>query len=114
MLARVNRFHGHGSVRRVYRLGRPVRSGLFNLHVLKNERVKTTRVAVVVSRKVHKSAVKRNRIRRRIYERIRNNLPRFKTPAELVVTIYSSDIATMPAGDVDKIVVQALKKARLI
>lgn len=113
MLARSNRFHGHGGVRRVYKQGRPTRTALFSLHVLQGERVGKSKVAVVVSRKIHKSAVKRNRIRRRIYELIRLRLPDFKAPAELVVTVYKAEVAEMPAADLEKSVDQLLKRAKL-
>ena len=113
MLIRSNRFHGHGGVRRVYRLGRPTRNGLASLHVLKDERVKRSKAAVVVSRKVDKSAVKRNRVRRRIYEIIRARLPEFKEPAEIIVTVYSIEAATMPADELQKSLNQLFKKAKL-
>lgn len=113
MLTRSNRFHGHGSVRRVYRLGRPVRNSLASLHVLQDERIKRSRAAVVVSRKVDKSAVRRNRIRRRIYEIIRPRLPEFKRPTEVVITVYSNELATMAASDLEKLVNELFKKAKL-
>lgn len=113
MLSRLNRFHGHGSVRRVYRLGKPVRTPMATLHVLKNEKVKRTKVAVVVSRKVDKSAVKRNRIRRRVYELVRAELPRITEPAELVFTIYSAELAEMPADKLQRLVHDIIQKAKI-
>ncbi len=113
MLARINRFHGHNGVRRTYRLGRPARTNLATLHTLRNDKVKKTKVAVVVSRKVDKSAVKRNRIRRRIYELVRAELPRITTPTEMVFTIYSVETATMPAEKLKDLVDELFKKARL-
>lgn len=113
MLGRKNRFHGHGSVRRVYRTGRPTRTGLFSLHANRGDRVVATKVAVVVSRKVHKSAVKRNRIRRRIYELMREYLPNIKTPTEIVITVYQPEISDMPADTLKAAVRELIKKARL-
>lgn len=113
MLTRLNRFHGHGGVRRVYRLGKPSRTALFSLHALKNEKVRASKVAVVVSRKVHKSAVKRNRIRRRIYEIIRPQLNSFKAPTELVITVYKAEIAEMPAPELRQAIDELLERARL-
>ena len=111
MLARLNRFHGHGSVRRVYRLGRPTRTELFSLHALKGEKVRASKAAIVVSRKVHKSAVKRNRIRRRIYEIVRLRLPKFAVPTEIVITVYRPDITDMPAKELETAVDELLKRA---
>ncbi len=114
MLARKNRFHGHSGVRRVYRYGKPARTAMLSVHALVNDKVKTTKVAVVVSRKVHKSAVKRNRIRRRIYEVVRGRLPAMSYPAEVVITVYKPELAVVPSDELEHLVTQALKKARLI
>lgn len=113
MLGRSNRFHGHGGVRRVYRLGRPARTGAATMHVLRNDKVKRTKAAVVVSRKVDKSAVRRNRIRRRIYELVRAHLSSITTPTEIVITVYSPDLATMPAGDLAALVDNLFAKAKV-
>lgn len=113
MLGRLNRFHGHGSVRRAYRLGKPVRSSLATMHVVQNDKLRRSKVAVVVSRKVDKSAVKRNRIRRRIYEIARHKLPDIKSPAEIVITVYQVEAATMPADELQKSIATLFKKANL-
>lgn len=110
MLSIKNRFHGHGSVRKAYRLGKPIRGHLFGLHVNKNTKGKNTKVAVVVSKKIHKSAVKRNRIRRRVYEVVRHELPNIKKPTEIVITIYSLDIKDIPHADLVKNIREAFKK----
>lgn len=113
MLTRKNRFHGHGSVRRAYRMGRAHRTSLFSLHTLSGEKVRTSRAAVVVSRKVHKSAVKRNRIRRRIYEYIRLRMPDLKQPTEMVFTVYQADVADLPPEQLSAALDELFKKARL-
>lgn len=113
MLSRLNRFHGHGSVRRVYRLGRPARIGLASIHVLRSDKIKHSKVSVVVSRKVNKSAVARNRIRRRIYEIVRLQMPKFKEPAEIVITVYQPDAASMPADKLQAALAELFAKARL-
>ena len=71
MLAQKFRFHGHGSLRYLYKNGDAVRSHLITLKYIANPRRKTSRFTVVVGKKVIKSAVKRNRIRRRVYEVVR-------------------------------------------
>lgn len=114
VLSRLNRFHGHNSVRRVYRNGRPTRTGSFSLYVLEGDRVKRTKAAVVVSRKVHKSAVKRNRIRRRIYEIVRHEMDNIKRPAEIVITVYSAEVADIPADKLQQNIRDLFKKARLL
>ena len=66
MLNRRYRFHSRGGVRYVYQKGKTIRKPKASLVFAENSRG-FTRVAVVVSKKVMKSAVGRNRIRRRIY-----------------------------------------------
>lgn len=113
MLSRRNRFHGHGSVRRAYRSGRPVRGALMSMHIVQDERIRHSRVAVVVSKKIHKSAVKRNRIRRRIYEHIRPQMLGWQHPTEIVVTVYQAELAEMPIGDLAQAVDELLGRAKL-
>ncbi len=114
MLARLFRFHGHQSVRRAYRQGSSVRGYLGSLHFHTDAKHPSFKVAVVVSKKVHKSAVVRNRIRRRIYEIVRLSQPAFTKPAELVFTIYQVEAAAMPAKELEKAVHDLLNKARLL
>lgn len=114
MIARINRFHGHGGVKKVYRLGSPTRSAMFSIHVLSNNKIKTSKATVVVSKKVHKSAVKRNRIRRRIYEIIRLSFSDFKKPSEIIITVYSPEVSDIPHDELDKNVKSILKKSHTI
>ena len=68
------------------------------------------RAAVVVSKKVHKSAVVRNRIRRRIYEQVRlymNNSPKL---ADMIFVVQNDKLAHVPASDLAEEVQQLLKK----
>lgn len=113
MLARIYRFHGHGSVRRAYRTGRPVRGALMSLHIGEDERAKRPRVAVVVSKKIHKSAVIRNRIRRRIYEQLRLRMDTWKRPYQIVVTVYQEEIAHIPVQELSSAIDSLLKRARI-
>lgn len=73
------------------------------------------RLAVVVSKKVSKSAVVRNRIRRRIYEIVRlykadTNL---KWPFDLVISVFDEKTATMAPKELEADVTRLLKKAGL-
>ena len=99
MIARAHRFHGRGSLRPVYNKGQVSRGQFFALKYLPNSRRKTYRAAVVVSRKVHKSAVVRNRIRRRIYELIRLSPLADHPPIDLVCVVYSEHVAALPADE---------------
>ena len=67
MIARKYRFHGYNALNFVYKQGRTARSPMVLLRYADNPRRTEPRVAVVVSKKINKSAVVRNRLRRRIY-----------------------------------------------
>jgi len=56
-------------------------------------------MAVVVSKKVLKSAVRRNRIRRRIYDYIRNQIPRLNQNYDIVIIVSSSELLSMPSEE---------------
>lgn len=114
MLAKIFRFHGHQAVRRGYKQGRSVRGALGSLHVNNDLNKPSFKVAVVVSKKVHKSAVVRNRIRRRIYEVVRNEQVKISKPAELIFTVYQVEAATMPSDQLTKEVQELLQKARIV
>lgn len=96
MLSVTHRFHGHGSLRYVYKNGRAIRSHLVTIKYVSNPHRNHSRFAVVVSKKVHKSAVGRNRIRRRLYEIVRHELPRIKTPHDVAVMVFSSELISLP------------------
>lgn len=99
MIPFVNRFHGHGSLRYVYKNGNAERNHFATLKVSRNKHRKASRIAVVVGKKVLKSAVGRNRIRRRIYEHIRQQIPRFSDTFDIAVIVSSSEFLTMPSDE---------------
>jgi ribonuclease P protein component len=92
MISRQHRFHGRNSLRFVYQNGKTMRSSAFAVKSILNSRRKSYRVAVVVSRKVHKSAVTRNRIRRRLYAAIRDLQDQINDPFDIVLTVFSDSI----------------------
>ncbi len=93
------RFHGHNSLRYVYKNGQAVRTHFATLKSSTNPRRTKSRIAVVVGKKILKSSVGRNRIRRRIYEYIRQQIPRLSQNFDIVVIVSSSEFLTMPASD---------------
>lgn len=111
MISKAHRFHGPGSLRYVYRHGRTVRGPLTAIKYLRNERRKTYRLAVVVSKKVHKSAVMRNRIRRRLYEAVRQYEAKITEPYDLVITVFHEQLADLSPTELDKLVSAQLKQA---
>jgi ribonuclease P protein component len=114
VIDKAHRFHGYGSLRFVYQKGDSVRGTYSVLRYKVNTRRKNYRLAVVVSRKVNKSAVVRNRIRRRIYEYSRDCLKNVKTPYDLVVVIYSDAVAEVEAEDLRQKVCLLFERAGII
>jgi ribonuclease P protein component len=110
MIARSHRFHGYGSVRRVYKAGRAVRGPLMGLKFSERGAHKPYRVAVVVSRKVHKSAVTRNRIRRRVYEVVRQSGQPPRPGTDLIITVFSDQVATLSSDELKQAVTDLLNK----
>lgn len=114
MISRAFRFHGHASLKQVYSRGLVVRGQFFSLKYQLHPHRKRYRAAVVVSKKVHKSAVVRNRIRRRLYECIRTTVPSNAPALDLVFVVYSEAVATMPAAELREQVLSQLQKAGAI
>lgn len=73
MLSKNLRLSSPNSVRRSSRYGKQVKFAEISLRYIDNK-FSRPRLAVVVSKKVHKSAVKRNLIKRRIIEVYRQNI----------------------------------------
>jgi len=95
VLAKKHRFHGHSSLNYTYRRGDTVRSPFCAMRYTPGK-YDTYRVAIVVSKKVAKSAPHRNRIRRRLYEVIRSLAPKYLTNQDVVVTIFDDKFLSMP------------------
>lgn len=111
MLARTYRFHGHGSLRYVYSHGQAVRSFFGVLKYVDNPKRTSWRAAVVVSKKVHKSAVVRNRIRRRIYEILRTTISDDTSGVDMVYVVYAASVAEMPATELRQVIRTQLQKS---
>lgn len=111
MISVRHRFHGYGGLRPVYQRGQTVRSQIVNLKYLGRGSKSGWRAAVVVSKKVHKSAVVRNRIRRRMYEIIRRADDELVEGKDLVFTVFSERVADLPASKLEGAVIDLLKKS---
>lgn len=113
MLNFKNRFHGRGGIRYVYSHGEVVRTRLLTCKYLNNPHRKDPRVAVVISKKVLKSAVGRNRIRRRIYEYIRDRIGDLPMGTDLVLIVGSAELRTMSSVELAELMEQILTQANL-
>ena len=112
MLSGKYRFHSRGGVRYVYQKGNTVRTAKMSLVFVENTRG-FTRVAVVVSKKVIKTAVGRNRIRRRVYEAIRRNFEFLPKGVDYVFVVFSKDVMKMEFTDLEKRLGELVAEAKV-
>lgn len=112
MIAKKYRFHGHNSLNYVYKNGQSERSSHMAVKFTPNSHRENPRFAVVVSKKVFKSAVKRNRIRRRIFEIIRLEIKPNSPVLDVVFTVYSPEVIEMPHEKLKAEITELLKAAK--
>jgi ribonuclease P protein component len=114
MIARAHRFRGRNSLRYVYKNGQTTRGPFFAIKRLQNPQRQTYRVAVIISRKIHKSAVTRNRLRRRLYEAIRELDKDIIRPYDIVLTVFSDKLVDEPYKDLKFQVKKQLGEAGIL
>lgn len=108
MIPRHNRFHGHNSLSYAYKQGRIARSAFCILKAAPNSRRQRYRVAVVVSKKVSKSAVIRNRIRRRVYAAVQGMVAD-ESAFDLIFTVTNPQLAVIPEKQLKNTISQLLQ-----
>lgn len=96
MLKTALRFHGRRSVMRALNSGQVIKGRGFQLRYKKSFRT-SYRVGVTVSKKVAKSAVVRNRIRRRIYELFRKEELLKGRKVDVLVIVHDANLAKLPS-----------------
>ncbi|MCA9339191.1 ribonuclease P protein component [Candidatus Saccharibacteria bacterium] len=114
MLAQRYRFHGHGSLRYLYRNGKIIRTPDLTLRYIQNSNRVHSRYTVIVSKKVLKSAVKRNRIRRRIYEIIRKENIQVQPSFDIAISVFSADLLEVSHDELRKKITSLFKKANIL
>lgn len=112
MLSKKYRFHSRGGVKWVYRHGKTLRRSKMSLIFVENARG-FTRMSVVVSKKVAKSAVERNRIRRRVYEILRLNLDYIPKKTDYIFVVYSEDVLKMPFKELEKMLGELVEESKV-
>ena len=112
MLSKKYRFHSRGGVRWVYQHGKTLRGPKVSLVFAENTKG-FTRIAVVVSKKVNKTAVGRNRIRRRVYELVRRNFEDVPGRNDYIFVVFSPDVLTMKTKDLEKTLGDLVNKAKV-
>lgn len=82
-------------MRYVYKNGKTIRKSKISLVFCENKKG-FTRIAVVVSKKVARTAVARNRIRRRVYEALRINMEYIPEKYDYIFVVYDKEVGKMP------------------
>lgn len=112
MLRKKYRFHSRGGVKYVYQHGKTVRTPKMSLVFVENTRG-FTRVAVVVSKKVEKTAVGRNRIRRRMYEALRVNFDLIPKGVDYVFVVYSKEIMKIKFSELEEMLGKLVEESKV-
>lgn len=108
MIARKNRFRGRAELTRFFKRAKTFRQTGISLKYSCNN--STWRAAVVVSKKVHKSAVVRNRIRRRIFEIVRKIDE--KPNGDYVFLVFDQALKDMPAQDLQNLITKLINQTK--
>jgi len=111
MIPGKHRFHGHNSLRHTYQRGSSSRGPMISLKFARQGGQRPYRAAVVVSRKVSKSALRRNRIRRRVYELVRQLGVAIPPGMDLVFTVFDEKVADLEAAKLQATITGLIQKA---
>ncbi len=84
MLAGANRLKRKKDFERAFKQGRGFREGFLSFKAVENGS-ETTRFGFIVGQKVSKKATIRNKIKRRLRELVKDNLPRVKNGLDVVI-----------------------------
>lgn len=87
MLKKINRMGLNKEFDRAFKTGQSFYSKVFSLKVVDND-LPVSRLGILISTKVSKKAVIRNRFKRQIREIVQDNLPRLKNGKDLVIVVF--------------------------
>jgi len=113
MISNSNRFHGHSSLNYVYKNGQVARSRWLIIKAVVNPNRKQSRLAVIISKKVLKGAVKRNRVRRQIYTYASKLLPNLKNVYDIAIIVSSGELFTESQPEIFKQLDQVIDQLSL-
>ena len=98
---------------RIQTQGRKLRSSCFLLSILPLSERAIGTLGITVTKKLHKSAVRRNRLKRRIREIYRHTRQEFRYPAEMVVIGLNGSME-LTSADIRRELYQLWTKAKLL
>lgn len=91
-----------------------MRTRNFMLRYTPNKQRTDCRIAVIVSKKIFKAAVKRNRARRRLFEIVRRDFEHINGVYDFTITVFSPDVIVLPHETLQAEVRQLLASAHLM
>ena len=110
MIPVANRFRGSRLIEYVYKRGQSARVDVLSGRATPSKK-SGYKLAVVVSKKVSKSAVVRNRIRRRIFEQFRLIFKENGPPQlDIVVSVFDEKAAKIPTEELKKMCEKLIEK----
>lgn len=111
MLPRPNRLRKTNDFKRVFKNGKGVQ--IDNVFIkVRPSKGKATRIGIIVSKKVAKKAVDRNRIRRILSEGIRTHIQRIRLERDIVIVVLPG-FSLRGAKDAEKTLYTLFKKLSL-
>lgn len=113
MLSREHRLNKRQDIERVFKRGRSIYANSLGLRLAPNN-LEFSRFTVVVSLKVSKKAVERNRLKRRLREIVRREvLPQAKSGFDGLI-LTQKPLLTLTFAELRELTLALFKKARLI
>ncbi|MEK7626366.1 MAG: ribonuclease P protein component [Patescibacteria group bacterium] len=111
MISAKNRFHGRKNIVGMYNNASVIRTKEFQLRYKPKKPKSDFKVAIVVSKKTAKTAVVRNRIRRRLYEWVRLNVPA-TYEYDIMLTVFDEGLSGVPSETLQKQLKEAFAKVK--
>jgi ribonuclease P protein component len=112
MLSSKNRLKKKKDFEAVFKKGETIRGGMFFLKISSTSN-KDSRIGFVVSKKISKKAVERNKIKRRLREALRYALPSLKNSFD-IVCVALPNIKTNTFKEIKQEIEEALKRKKLM
>ncbi len=112
MLPKINRIKKKKDFEMIFKNSKSFKNNLFILKVIKNN-LKLNRFGFVVSQKVSKKAIVRNKVKRRLSEAIRDKMKNMEIGTDSVL-IALSGIEKKEFSEIKKAINDALIRAKLI
>jgi len=112
MLSREYKLKKDNDFKKVFEKGKSYRDDFIKIRFLKNG-LEITRFGIVVSSKISKKAVARNRIKRRLEEIIHSRLDQVKSGFDIVI-LFEPKVVDKNYKQIEEAFVNLVEKAKLI